>query len=96
MKLFTYILDFRGGTYISQVQSDSLENSLNVWILQIEKEVNEIKYLGHKTINQMKEMQRNGGIEIPTKLIGLNNVWYNEISTSSGYLRINIVLTSND
>lgn len=31
-KLFTFVLDYRGGTYISQIESDSVSLSLRKWL----------------------------------------------------------------
>jgi hypothetical protein len=94
-ELYTYIMEFRGGTYITQVQSDSLIDSVLSWTLQIEKELDEIKFVGSKTIIQIRNMISNKTIDEPMPLTGLNNVWYLGISVSIGYLRINIVKTKN-
>lgn len=32
MKLFTFIADYKGGTYISQYVAKTLEEALNLWI----------------------------------------------------------------
>lgn len=93
-KLYTYILEFKGGTYITQILSDSLEESLSTWLIQVEKEIKEIKHLGVQTIIQIREQLSNNEIDKPTLLTGLKNVWYVGISTKIGYLFINIVLTA--
>jgi len=90
-ELYTYILEFRGGTYITQVLSDSLDQSLFDWLVQIEKEIKEIKFLGLNTINQIREQLTNKEINKPTLLTGLKNVWCLGISTKIGYLLVNIV-----
>ena len=61
-ELYTYIMEFRGGTYITQVICDSLDDSLAAWLIQIEKEIKEIKHIGIKTINQIREQLINNGL----------------------------------
>jgi hypothetical protein len=86
-------MEFRGGTYVTQVKADSLKDSILAWILEIEKEIDEILYLGIKTVFEIKEMFSNDKIEEPSLLTGLKNVWYLRIYTKIGVLRINIVKT---
>jgi hypothetical protein len=93
MELYTFIMDFRGGTYITQVNADSIENSIFSWIEQIEHELSEIKFIGHGTINELKLMISSGLIEKPSKLNTLFNVWYLEIYCKVGTLHLNIVKT---
>lgn len=92
-ELFTYIMDFKGGTYITQVHADSLNDSVVAWALQIEVKITEIKFVGNKTVNQIKDLISKKLIDMPTPLTGLENVWYLEIYTQIGVLRINIVKT---
>jgi hypothetical protein len=91
---YTYIMEFRGGTYVSQVKADSLKDSILAWILEIEKVIDGIMYLGIKTVFEIKEMFSNDKIEEPSLLTGLKNVWYLGIYTRVGVLRINIVNTA--
>ena len=93
MELYTYIMDFRGGTYITQINAESIEKSIFSWIEQIELELSEIKFIGHGTINELKLMFSSGLIEQPSKLNNLLNVWYLVIYCKVGALYINIVKT---
>lgn len=86
-------MEFRGGTYVTQVKADSLNDSILAWTLQIEKEIDGIMYLGIKTVFEIREFISNGKIEEPSLLTGLKNVWYLGIYTKIGVLRINIVKT---
>ena len=36
MKLFTFIADYKGGTYISQYVAKTLEEALNLWINNVD------------------------------------------------------------
>jgi hypothetical protein len=91
--IYTYIMEFRGGTYVTQVKSDSLQDSILAWTFQIEKEIDGIMYLGIKTVFEIREMISSGNIEEPSLLTGLKNVWYLGIYAKIGVLRINIVKT---
>ena len=93
MELYTYIMEFRGGTYITQVISDNINNSVYNWIEQLEHEVSEIKYIGKKTITELKQMLLNNFIEKPISLDRLSNVWYLGIYCKVGTMHINIINT---
>ncbi|MCO4293923.1 hypothetical protein NF867_13745 [Solitalea sp. MAHUQ-68] len=93
-ELFTYIMEFKGGTYTTQVYANALNDSVVAWALQIEKEITEIKLIGNKTVHQIKDLISKEMIDKPTLLTGLENVWYLEIYTRIGVLRINIVKTT--
>ena len=41
MELYTYIMEFRGGTYVTQVKANSIDCSVPKWLEQIEREVAE-------------------------------------------------------
>ena len=88
MKNFTYVVDFRGGTYISQVRAESIEKSMLSWAKALE--VKEIQYLGEKV---KEEIIRTVVDEEATPLTGLVNVWFFFVSTQSGPMYINVVQT---
>ncbi|MDR6761731.1 hypothetical protein J2Y38_001940 [Flavobacterium sp. 2755] len=92
--VFTYIVQFRGGTYCTQVTSENIENSVFKWLEKIREEKNEIQYLGNKTLENL-EFQILNQMDSPTKLNRLNNVWFLQFSSKSGSFFINIIKTSN-
>ena len=92
--LYTYVMEFKGGSYVSQVLADSVFESLYVWIEKLENDLDEIKYLGIKTIQEIKEMIQNGEIDEPILLKERMNVWYIGIYSKIGVISINIVKTS--
>ncbi|MBW1656547.1 hypothetical protein [Flavobacterium quisquiliarum] len=94
LPIFTYILQFREGTYCSQVKAENIESSIFKWFEKIKEEKNEIKFLGNKTLNDI-EFKINNQTNIPTKLDRLNNVWFLHFSSKTGSFFINIIKTSN-
>ncbi|MEN2400976.1 hypothetical protein GKZ90_0014415 [Flavobacterium sp. MC2016-06] len=92
--IFTYIVEFRGGTYCTQVHAENVEASISKWLDNIKKEKNEIMFLGDKTIHAL-ECQINSPIYPPTQLDRLKNIWFLSLNSKSGSFSINIVKTSN-
>ncbi|MBL7710705.1 MAG: hypothetical protein JNJ86_16665 [Chitinophagaceae bacterium] len=89
---FTFIVNFRGGTYCSQVQATEVNRSTLEWIKQIEKVKDQIKYLGDKIIEELKKEAMNEDNNV-TPLSGLKNIWFTLYSTKQGSFFINIVQT---
>lgn len=92
MNTYTYVVEFRGGTYCSQIRAEDLSESLQGWLKELALTKSEIKYLGEKTINELKAMI-DADDDFPVELNGLKNIWYIPFSTRSGYFRINIIKT---
>jgi hypothetical protein len=94
---YTYILEFRGGTYTSQVQSETLETSIEKWIEKIREEREQIDQLGLKTIEEiMGQLLGETSDEKPVLLNGLLNVWYFTISTKKGFGTVHIIKTDKE
>lgn len=89
---FTFIVNFRGGTYCTQVQAPNIDRSIHEWIKQIKREKDQILYLGDKIIEELKKDVKNE-INEPTPLNGLKNIWFTSFSTKQGSFHINIVQT---
>ncbi|WP_337964707.1 hypothetical protein [uncultured Flavobacterium sp.] len=92
--IFTYIAEFRGGTYCTQVSAINIETSILKWFERINNEKEEIKYLGLKTLEDLKQ-QININDNSPIPLKGLKNIWFLSLRTKSGQFSINIIKTSN-
>lgn len=89
-------MEFRGGTYTTQVKSISLHDSMNEWIKKIKEELGQIDQIGTKTIEEIKEQLKNkDSDEKPFLLNGLKNVWYFTISTKQGFGTVHIIKTEN-
>ena len=90
--MYTYVVDFRGGTYCSQVKANNIIESLTNWIEEINKSQTEIKFLGRKTILELKQIIKEENNQ-PTQLNDLKNIWYTLFSTKAGVFHINIIKT---
>jgi hypothetical protein len=88
MAMFTFIMEFRGGTYVSQVKAASVAAAFVEWSKRLQ--VDEIQYLGPtgkaEIIGMAKEAE-------PTLLKGLINVWFESFAIKQGFARVNIVKT---
>lgn len=92
--LFTYIFEFQGGTYISQIESNDLKNSLPKWIEKITEDQSEIAQLGPKILDEIKNQLISDSLDnIPVPLDGLLNTWCTSLNTKKGVGLLNIVKT---
>lgn len=89
---FSYIVEYRGGTYCSQVKSNNLQDSLQSWFEKINEQKAEIKFLGEGTLKEIADSIRKEEYK-PVVLQGLKNVWFIHIPTRQGGLNISIVQT---
>lgn len=89
---FTFIVNFRGGIYCSQVQATEVNKSTIEWIKEIGKMKGEIKYLGDKIIEELKKESMNEDNKA-APLNGLKNIWFTLYSTKQGSFFINIAQT---
>jgi hypothetical protein len=81
-KIYTFIAEYRGGTYISQCKSNSLESAIKIWVMDKSKIfLDDIRY--NKLLNTYKEKE-------PIKIKGVDNVWccYYLLNRSSILLNI--------
>lgn len=92
MYLYTFHVDFRGGTYCTQVYAKDLDESLSKWLENLKIEKKGIKYLGDKIIVQL-EKEIGESDNKPVLLDGLVNIWYTLYSTRKGFFRIHIIQT---
>jgi len=91
--LYTVLMEYRGGMYISQVDGNSVTSALQRWAAGLDPAP--IQGLGQarkrELVNQIDFDIANG--MGPTPLDGLKNVWFTSASTSGGPSFINIVAT---
>ena len=93
-KIYTFHVDFRGGTYCTQVFAKDLDESLIKWIERLKIEKKDIKFLGDKTIEQL-EKQIGDSDERPVLLTGLLNIWCATYSTRKGFFWVHIIQTND-
>jgi hypothetical protein len=90
---FTFITDFRGGTYISQVKANDVDAAVITWVKQLKVGKNS-KHLREKTIAQIYQEAKEQDHR-PNALEGVKNVWCTSFATKTGFLLLNIVQTHN-
>ena len=89
--LYTVVMDYRGGTYISQVRARSVAAALKVWAAALDTAA--IAGLGpQRKIELIEDVKGSRGQE-PALLDGLVNAWCATALTSGGLALMNIVAT---
>lgn len=88
---YTFVMEFRGGTYCSQLKASDIEQALNKWTTSLKKNRADIKYLTVDKLTKLKEEIRNG--ERPVKLKGLKNIWFTRLLTMRDTVYLTIVKT---
>ena len=88
MKLFTVIMDYCGGTYISQVHAEDESWVLRKWLEGISDEELSQWMLRRVVISSSFRGSR------PKPLSGLSNVWCQSATVDDHLVLINIVLTT--
>ena len=89
---FTFVVNFRGGTYCSQVLAKDINSSLKEWLNKIRTEKSEIKHLGENTLINLENEIRDNDTS-PVALTGLHNIWFTILSSKMGPFHINIIQT---
>jgi hypothetical protein len=87
MTTFTFIFEYKGGTYIEQVPATGLKEAIDIWGDLVGPE---IPKFGKKKKRQLiKEIQ----LDEPSLLTGLINVWCLSLRVGKSLSYINIVAT---
>jgi hypothetical protein len=90
MNRYTFIAEYRGGTYISQYDAESLENCLEFWAENLD-----LKYFSkskkEKIISETKDVDL-----FPIELDGIKNAWCRTYLYDKYALLLNIVKTAVD
>jgi len=88
MPLYTFVMEYAGGTYISQVKAPSPKSACVKGAQQID--LSEVSALGlrgkESLINQVKE-------ESPVALVGLSNAWCKSALVRGRLVLISLVQT---
>lgn len=94
MNLYTVLMDFRDGTYISQVKASEQIKAVEIWANKLNTK--EIMYFSEKSKSQLiiaiPELIKDN--EIVT-LDNLQNVWTFTLQFKTGFAIVNIIETSN-
>lgn len=82
-------MDFSGGTYVSQVRSESWKTALSTWATQLNPK--DIHGMGVKMISlPQKEVNQ----ETPVPLTGLSNTWFASALIRGSSVHIHFVATN--
>ena len=88
MSFYTFIMEFAGGTYISQVKAPSQKAACVKWAQSLD--VSQVKGLGLKGKESLIEQMKD---ESPVALDGLSNAWCTGAFLRGEYALINLVQT---
>lgn len=91
MEFYTFLMQFRGGTYISQVESKNLSEATKLWVKQIK--IEEIKHLGEK--GQIEMIKKEAEDFELSALYSLKNIWFFCFRIKAGFIMVNVVKTDN-
>lgn len=86
---FTFVMEFRGGTYISQVTAPHLEAALISWASTLK--VNEIEGMTEERQRALLQVLPE---EHPVPLTELTNVWCFTPRIQNSMALVNVILTS--
>lgn len=93
-KLYTFLLEIDGGTYISQINAINIEDSVIQWITSLEIENSKEQFISLEIVSGLKNEIFISDLEKPTELDGLKNVWCLSFSIKEHLALINIVETT--
>ena len=89
MELFTFIMAYLGGTYISQVEATDEEQARDIWIRNLK--IEEIEFF---TANDQENIIKEKFVDDDLALIeGMKNVWFFMVETKNGFGHINVIKT---
>lgn len=91
--LYTWVVLFRGGTFISQVKAGSVHESVQAWLEYQEEHLGDIPFLGEKTLQEIRTAFAEEEDTRPIPLRGMKNAWFCLVLSRMGALHINIVET---
>ena len=90
MTLFTLVLDYRGGTYVSQVRAASPRRALSLWAQRLHSQG--VPGVGGATADRAQAEITAMGIP-PTPVEGLPHVWCSSLLISGHLALLHIIAT---
>lgn len=91
MELYTFIMEYAGGTYISQVRSNDRLGAMRKWVEELD--VKSIKWFSEK--RKRKLIDDDFKDEVPVLLQECTNVWCFCLRLQKGIALINIIETKS-
>ena len=90
MKKYTFIVEYRGGTYISQYVALDLNAALLMWVNNLDKRY----FSAHKKQMLLEEISDIDFFPVPIE--GVDNVWCRSYLSGKYFLLLNIVETAKE
>ncbi|MCJ7935367.1 MAG: hypothetical protein MUW56_17505 [Chryseobacterium sp.] len=87
--LYTVIMYYQGGTYISQVMAKGIKDALIVWTRELD-----ISIIEELNDNNKKLLQELAVKEMPSLIDGMTNIWYTDFLLSDNYMHAHIIKTN--
>lgn len=91
MKLYTVIMEYAGGTYISQVRVERVDLILEEWCNRLD--VSQVQYLGEKLHKVLHDKIADKEETYLTPIEGVKNVWFEYIDLHNRGAFINVIQT---
>ncbi|MBI3651800.1 MAG: hypothetical protein HY231_12340 [Acidobacteria bacterium] len=91
MALYTFIMEYAGGTYISQVRSQSPESAIKKWLKNL---VNDSPLELSAKIKI--ELEQELSDEVPTPIEGISKTWCISSSVQKKMVLVNVVQTHEE
>ncbi len=93
--LYTILMEYRGGTYISQARGASASDALRTWVHNLDPSpVHELGVRRKADLIAAIENDLADGTA-PTPLEGLQSLWCQTVVFSGGFVLINMVATAD-
>ena len=89
MPLYTFVMDYAGGTYVSQVKATSPKSAVKRWASELP--VDEIDKFGSAS---KARLIKDVDDEVPIMIAGLSNVWCSTARIRGKLALINFVRTA--
>jgi len=91
--LYTVVMEYRGGTYVSQVQAQDVDGALHSWAAALDVlGIAEFDERGKADLIKEIETQFLNGVG-PVPLRGLASAWCTSASISGSWMLINLIAT---
>ena len=90
MHLFTLFMDFRGGTYISQISALDIRSALKQWAEEINS-----KKIAHFGETSKKELREKILLDTCVPVKDVKNVWCSGAALKTGCVFVHIVRTEH-
>jgi hypothetical protein len=86
---YTFIMDYLGGTYISQVEASCNREAMDIWLKELK--IEEIDKFSNRDREDL--IKSNFEDEDPILITGMRNVWNTNVRTKKGFGSIHFVKT---